>query len=584
MIENNIKLVIWDMDETFWKGTISEGEIEIPQVNILTLKTLCERGVVSSISSKNDFEVVRSELEKHDLFKYFIFPHINWMPKGEQVKEIIDECQLRADNVLYIDDNVHNLQEALHHCPNLQIAEPDIIESLLQDEHLKGKDDSKLSRLAHYKTLEEKFNAKKTYSDNTEFLFQSNIRVQINSDCEKEFERIEELINRTNQLNFTKIRLNADELKSLLQDSLKRSFYITVQDKFGDYGVVGFVTLTDENVAEHFLFSCRTIGMGIEQWVYSELKYPVINKQGETISELNKEDRPEWINVSTASKEHKKEKIRRKSKILIRGGCDLSQMEPYLSGLSLDCEFNHLNYHRDHSVYALDILSDDFKQYRDEIVKKVPFVDESNFQTRMFNDKYDYIVISVLLDYSQGIYEFKECPGIKLAHGSFLHEMNRENTLKFAPESMNWFFDNFDFVGRTTLEQFKEYLGVLRKNISKNTKIIFINGCEVPHEYEYEKDIVNVHVEMNGVLDKFVKSTENVYLLDMRKIVTKREELTDNIRHYTRDVYYKMANELVNIINSSEKNTVIHVDKNKYTVMLKKIQQAVLNRFFYKMR
>ncbi len=27
MIKDKIKLVIWDMDETFWKGTISEEKI-----------------------------------------------------------------------------------------------------------------------------------------------------------------------------------------------------------------------------------------------------------------------------------------------------------------------------------------------------------------------------------------------------------------------------------------------------------------------------------------------------------------------------------------------------------------------------
>lgn len=34
MIKDKIKLVIWDMDETFWKGTISEGEIQPVNENI----------------------------------------------------------------------------------------------------------------------------------------------------------------------------------------------------------------------------------------------------------------------------------------------------------------------------------------------------------------------------------------------------------------------------------------------------------------------------------------------------------------------------------------------------------------------
>lgn len=29
----DIRLIIWDMDETFWNGTLTEGEIEIPDAH-----------------------------------------------------------------------------------------------------------------------------------------------------------------------------------------------------------------------------------------------------------------------------------------------------------------------------------------------------------------------------------------------------------------------------------------------------------------------------------------------------------------------------------------------------------------------
>ena len=34
---NKIKLVIWDLDETFWKGTLSEEGIEVIEKNILII-------------------------------------------------------------------------------------------------------------------------------------------------------------------------------------------------------------------------------------------------------------------------------------------------------------------------------------------------------------------------------------------------------------------------------------------------------------------------------------------------------------------------------------------------------------------
>ena len=41
--------------------------------------------------------------------------------------------QLRAENVLLIDDNLGNLQEATFYCPTLKVALPSVIEELEQE-------------------------------------------------------------------------------------------------------------------------------------------------------------------------------------------------------------------------------------------------------------------------------------------------------------------------------------------------------------------------------------------------------------------------------------------------------------------
>ena len=55
-----IKLLIWDLDETFWKGTISDGEITPVPENIELVKHLTDRGIVNSICSKNDYEKTKA--------------------------------------------------------------------------------------------------------------------------------------------------------------------------------------------------------------------------------------------------------------------------------------------------------------------------------------------------------------------------------------------------------------------------------------------------------------------------------------------------------------------------------------------
>lgn len=213
-----IKLVIWDLDETFWKGTLSEEGIIINEDNIAIVKELARRGIMSSISSKNDFDKAKEELDRAGIWSFFIFPSINWNPKGENVKKIIEACQLRSPNVLFIDDNISNRKEVEHFNPGINTIDESMINGLLELDELKGKDDSELTRLKQYKLLEEKARVKENYSDNHSFLLESNIQIEFLSNCIDHRDRILELINRTNQLNFTKIRLDESSLDTLLDN------------------------------------------------------------------------------------------------------------------------------------------------------------------------------------------------------------------------------------------------------------------------------------------------------------------------------------------------------------------------------
>ena len=115
----NIKLVIWDLDETFWKGTFSEGPVDVPQENVSLLKNLTDCGIVNSICSKNDAGQVMDFLREANLSAFFVFPSVDWTPKGSRIKQLISDMQLRPANVLFLDDNPSNLGEAEHFCPEI---------------------------------------------------------------------------------------------------------------------------------------------------------------------------------------------------------------------------------------------------------------------------------------------------------------------------------------------------------------------------------------------------------------------------------------------------------------------------------
>lgn len=334
-----VRLVIWDLDETLWHGTLTEGGItEFVEHHHDVVRALARRGIMNSICSKNDFQSVKTILTERSLWDYFVFPSVDWSPKGHRIRQIIAHCQLRPESVLFIDDNPSNRSEAVAAVSGLRAADETIIVTMLEDPLFTGRDDSALERLAQYKSLESKAIERQSHSDVTAFLRESSIEVETDFDVAPYTDRIIELINRTNQLNFTKKRLPTDmgEARAELQRQLnvsygRRAAVVRVKDKFGDYGIVGFWMLDGvwgKPYLIHFAFSCRTLGMGIEQWVYARLGHPALSVVGEVIATLDAD--PDWINQEVTTDKA----VRRgwaAHAVRLRGGCELEVVNHYFS-------------------------------------------------------------------------------------------------------------------------------------------------------------------------------------------------------------------------------------------------------------
>lgn len=537
---NQVKLVIWDLDETFWKGTLSEGPVEIIPKNVEMVRTLVQRGIMCSISSKNDLEPAKAELERAGIWDYFIFPVINWNPKGENIKDIISRCQLRAVNVLFIDDNASNRNEAEFYNPGLMTMDAVDLPKLLEDEGLQGKDDSKLSRLKQYKILEQKEVFKTSCSDNTDFLMKSNIRIEYLRDIKANSVRIAELIARSNQLNFTKIRIDESEVLALADNSNYECAAIHVVDNFGDYGICGFYALDKEQKKlEHFLFSCRILNLGVENFIYQQLGCPaldIVPQVSETIDPSRKID---WIQVVTADELEraieKKDVSGKRKRVLLMGGCDLDQLVQYIDASQYEVvtDFNYVNklgvpVHRDSLCYikAADSLNEEDKK----IVLSLPFNDENLFDYNLNKGKYDVLIYSVLVNYTQVLYRHKK-KGFIVSYGGYDDITKKEIERGFSKETLAQFAKEYECIGQLTPEDYYKDLTYLLEKVK--LPIIFLNGAEVDIEILEEVGATKRHKEMNVVLDKFVaEHTDRCQLLDIRKLVYQRDDCTNCIRHY----------------------------------------------------
>jgi FkbH-like protein len=339
-----IRLIIWDLDETFWFGTLSEGGIKqfIHEHHDLIFTLSC-RGIMNSICSKNDFFSIKNILDEQGIWKYFIFPSISWSPKGTRVRSIVESCQLRPESVLFIDDNPSNLAEVAQAVPGIITAGVAFIKMIAGHAMFRGKVDMGLTRLAQYKILEEKQqDYARSSGDNATFLRNSNIKVTFEHNVEAHFDRVFELLVRTNQLNFTKIRFSEDtqqaheQILSEIRSFHNQAALIKVSDIYGDYGFCGFYLKGLDSAYVigrilHFCFSCRILGMGIEQYVYDLLGRPDIHIVGDVVSNLI-EPSVDWVNQSAATKEsgaQNRGRIQKYGEIRLRGGCETAALSHY---------------------------------------------------------------------------------------------------------------------------------------------------------------------------------------------------------------------------------------------------------------
>src|SRR4051794_17079049 len=338
MIDNKVKLVIWDLDDTFWGGTLLEGGIAPIAKNMDLVKALSGRGIVNSICSKNDYEQVRVALSGLGIWDHFVFPHIAFSPKGQAIAEMLECAGLRAENTLFIDDNPSNLEEAKYFNPGIMAAHPtDVLDALLDHPQCAGKPDPEMTRLKQYRFLQRKVSERKTSAlSNEEFLRTSNIRITIERDIEANFDRVVELINRTNQLNYTKRRLNTPEDIEDFRGLLNRFGYqagcVHALDNYGDYGLIGFFLMKrrpHDTRLIHFVFSCRTMNMGIEQYIYETLGRPHIDVQGPVSYGVDTHATVDWINVEDADAGGSS--IAKDWKLVLLGGCDLLQLASHCS-------------------------------------------------------------------------------------------------------------------------------------------------------------------------------------------------------------------------------------------------------------
>lgn len=572
--EETVRLVIWDLDDTFWEGTLSEGEVKLRLDTLHMIRELNNRGIVNAICSKNTYKDTREMLERLGVWDDFVFARISWNPKGPQVKDIVEKIQLRPESILFIDDNLMNLNEVKAAVPGIRVAEPDIIKNWQENPIFRGKPDLKHKRLKAYRILESKQSDKeKIGGDNEEFLRSSNIRISFHTDVEKEFSRIHELVNRTNQLNFTKNRWPEDieDARKIFEKEVSEEFfsdfgYIKVSDSYGDYGICGFY-FAKPGYMQHFLFSCRIMNMGVEQYVWNKLGRKHIDIKPPTASDLNNPSKVDWITLcddANAQDSHKNDSSLNSLQVCLRGACDLAMTSFFLkTKFETIEEFNY-------SVHPWEVHTNarSLGLYKDQesdldirtILEKTPGPDFNRYNSDIIQEKSDVYVISFGQEGFMSSYRHKKTglilslrcghmfPGVDACdadYTSLAYNDVKDFLTDTTEEKWNYFKENYEFIGGfrnsdIVKEQFQNDVIHIFTRLKHAQKKVIILGLN--EKIGRLPGLVELWSSINSIVKPLAEAYEYDYI-DINDYVKTEADLTDDLHgtHYKRSLYKKFS-------------------------------------------
>jgi len=564
----NVRLVIWDLDDTFWSGTLEEGGCAPIERNIEIVRQLNRRGIINSICSKNIHQRVCVELTQMGVLDEFVLIRVAFAPKGAIVQSIIESAQLRPESVMFLDDNPTNLREVKHYNPGIQASGPDLLPDLLTDPRFKGKEDAALTRLSHYKLLERKEVERLHFAhDAHEFLRQSEIQLSFHYNVMDEFDRIHELVNRSNQLNFTKVRLPEDptDARRMLQQELSardcHAAYIKVADKYGDYGICGFYQ-TKPGVIRQFVFSCRIMDMGVEQFVFRRLGNMKIKVLGEVASDHRSPAAVDWIRVVPDVGRETSSNFNSGMTICVRGACELDQTAHYLRHFKVLKEFT-FPYRgwgiAQPLVQFAEVFEEEQNSRNREVFERLPGLQRRCLNSAVFTGAADAYVLSFSLEPAWGNYKFKPTGMVvplrfqdgtvdieaEITSLSF-DDLKQKTKVDVAEADWGWFRDNFEYVSHFDPERFARNLDkILSRLAGKIVVIIQLNT-----KFGKQRGKLEVNRKINEAVAA-IATRHEVSLIELDRLILADGEAL-SAYHFEREVYLRLADEIGRIVSRKD--------------------------------
>jgi FkbH-like protein len=223
-------------------------------------------------------------LKKFQLDQYFLCPQISWQPKSQALKTIAQQLNIGIDSILFVDDSEFELQEVQSVCPDVKILNAAAYRTLPERSECQVPvtAESRERRKFYQVEADRQTVARNFSNDYLAFLRHCQIRLTVRPMSDENLERVHELTQRTNQMNFSGNRYDREVLRKLLSTSSIDTFVLSCEDRFGSYGVIGFAVVDRrEPRMTDLMFSCRIQSKRVEHAFLASLIRRYIAESGD---------------------------------------------------------------------------------------------------------------------------------------------------------------------------------------------------------------------------------------------------------------------------------------------------------------
>lgn len=275
----NLKAVVVDLDNTLYGGILGEDGVQnliLTKAHIALQKQLLalkSSGILLAVASKNE------EIDARELFKTrkdfalrledFDALAINWQEKSKNIIQIAKTFNIGLDSLLFIDDNIAEIEAArglgvklLHaKSPKDSLLGLYLYPALTRltksrEDALRAQDIAQNQARAALKTLSDR-----------EYFESLQITLAFTLDERKNTQRIYELLNKTNQFIANYTRPSLASVESWLKSSDICAVSIAMKDKLSDSGIIAVLIARKTNDTLETLdlaISCRALGRRLE--------------------------------------------------------------------------------------------------------------------------------------------------------------------------------------------------------------------------------------------------------------------------------------------------------------------------------